>query len=782
MLVSTATHQNTRLMNYQKPPKNRQSKRKQQQDNNNLPKKVRLDTTRMNHQGRVKQTRDQKKLPEYQVTMAKSRPVHQNSQKSKLRIGTNQSTESHSIPTILNRVLDDIRKMDIEYAISSDKSAQMPEHKRLSIHGNFICIENIYKHLLVPKIHHLIQELSPVNDLKQQQTKYAMQIAELVKTYKVAQCDEMTHLMASCCLENPNISLFKMVINFFFARTGSKKGKLDRSTTHVCLMVCPSLSGDSVQMQSQWYEAEHKYAHSDLHCADGSYHQPPYLSNSEIYIADPCQHEFWSGSQWQQFISNIADQYLTPTGKDFKKITVKITPYHSGTTANELTTAKVQAAVTVNSDTTDYSSIPAYFYLAEFAANIAKKHKKLKKRAALITKQRLVRNGVKIPSFNTIKSKHRKKWSTNLVRVLAWKMNLDVKVLLRKDLAILTPKSEDYYQCMIDFLGKSPIESPQHVINMVKSFNKYGFPFPEPCSRYFLPSKEWLPGHIRHLVRIAKPEQSFSDSELIKVLRVLNPVELQDTYLRYLHEYLQNKLVKNQGPRALEKAFSTIRQGNIPLPAIEGITNWNILTLRKLADLCVKKFGGISAETVAPYPSVGKKEVIPTSPDEFAHWFLNKLTKYQFNFISFDSTLKAANLIVSISPIEGITFNPVPQKADWMLYYVYHYGFDKKEIYHQAPTNTVYQMLKRITSRKKHSELYDKLLYVSSTGCGLRSLSIIRSLKRHNIKLPDDLIDYSVKDQVTEMHARAKKLKESGWLAADIDLSHHRISRHRKAL
>lgn len=774
MLVSTAANRNTLLNDYQKPAENRQNKRKQQQDKNNPSKKIKLDTTRINHQGRVKQAGVQKKLPEYQVTMAKSQRIHQTSQKRKLRIDTKQSTERHSIPTILNRVLDDIRKMDIEYAISSDKSVQMPEHKRLSIHGNFTCVGRIYEHLLVPKIHHLIQELSPINDLKQQQTKYAMQIAELVKTYKVAQCDEMTHLMASCCLENPTISLFKMVISFFFARTESKKGRLNRSTTHVCLMVCPSLSGDSVQAQSQWYEAERKHAHSDLHCADGSYHQPSYMATSDIYIADPCQHEYWPGSQWQQFISSIADHYLTPTGKDFKKIKVQITPYHSETAVKELPVADIQA-VPVNRDTPDYSDMPAYFYLEEFVKKPINK-----KRATEITKQRLVRNGVKIPSFNTVKSKHRQKWSTNLIRVLAWKMTLDVKVLHREDLAIIDPESEDYYQYMIDFLGKSTIESSLHVINMTNSFNRHGFPFPEPCRRYFLPSKEWLPGHIRYLVRVAKPERSFSDYELIKVLKVLNPVELQDTYLRYLHEYLQNKLVKNQGSRVLENAIGHIRQGNIPLPAIEGITSWNILTLRKLADLCVEKFGGISAKTVAPYPSVGRKEVIPTSPDEFADWFLNKLTNCQFNFNNFDGRLKTANLIVNISPIEGITFNPVPQKADWMLYYVYQYGFDKKEIFHQTSSTTLYQMLKRITSPEKHSELYDKLLYLSSTWSGLRTHSYLRKLRTHNIKLPDDLMYYTGKSRIIEMHARAEKLKESGWLAADIDLSHHRISRHKK--
>ncbi|MBO9493930.1 hypothetical protein J7438_07500 [Thalassotalea sp. G20_0] len=773
MLVSTATNQNTRLMDYQKPQKNRQNKRKQQQDNNNPSKKVRLDTSRMNHQGRVKQTRDQKKLPEYQIAIAKGQPVRQNSQKSKLRINTNRSTESHSIPTILSKVLNDIRKMDIEYAITSDKSAQMPEHKRLSIHGNFTCVEKIYKYLLVPKIHNLIRELSPVNDLKQQQTKYAMQIAELVKTYKVAQCDEMTHLMASCCLKNPSISLFKMVISFFFARTGSKKGNLlEGTTTHVCLMVCPSLSGDSVQMQSQWYEAEHKHAHSDLCCADGSYHQPSYMANSEIYIADPCQHEFWPGSQWQQFISNIADQYLSPTGKDFKKIKVQITPYYSETAVKELPAIDIQA-VPVNRDTTDYSAIPAYFYLAEFVN---------KQQATEITKQKLIKNKVKIPSFNTVKSVYRKAWSIRLIRVMAWKMKLDIKTLYRQDLAIINPKSEDYYQYMIDFLAKSTVESSNHISNMAESFNLHGFPFPEPCSRYFLPSEKWLPGHIRHLLRVAKPERPLSDWEFIKVLRVLNPVESLDTYLLCLHEYLQNKLVKNNRGRILENALNSIKDGShpIPLPAIKGITSWNIFTLRKLADLCVEKFGGISIKMVTPHSSVGKKEIIPTSPGEFATWFLNRLTRYQFNFSNFDGKLKRTNRIVNISPIEGITFNPVPQKADWMLYYVYHYGFNKKEIYHQASTRTIYQMLKRITSRKKHSELYDKLLYVSSTGCDLRSLTVIRSLKEHNFKIPDDLMDYTVKDQVTEMHARAKKLKESGWLAADIDLSHHRISRHKK--
>ncbi|WBA79798.1 hypothetical protein [Endozoicomonas sp. GU-1] len=774
MHVSTAAHQNIRLTGYQKPPENRQKKRTQQQDKNNPLKKIKLETTRINHQEHDNQTRDQKKLPKYQVAIAKGQPIHQNSQKSKLQVDSKQSAETHSIPTILNRILDDIRKMDIEYAISSDKSAQMPEHKRLPIHGNFTCIGMIYEHLLVPKIHHLIQELSPVNDLKQHQAKYARHIAELVKTYKVAQCDEMTHLMASCCLENPDISLFKMVVSFFSARAIAKKGRMQRSSTHVCLLVCPRLSGDSVQMQSQWYEAEHKHAHSDLHCADGSYHQPSYMATSDIYIADPCQHEFWPGSQWQQFISNIADQYLTPTGKDFKKIKVQITPYHSEAAVMELPAEDVQTAP-VSSDTTDYSAMQVYSYLEEFVKKPINKP-----RAADITMQRLIRNSVKIPSFEIVKSSHRKKWSTNLIRVLAWKMNLDVKVLHRTDLAIINPKSEDYYQYMIDFLGKSTIESSMDVIKMTKSFNNHGFPFPEPCSRYFLPSEEWLPGHIRHLIRLAKPERSFSDYQLIKVLKVLNPVELQDTYLRYLHEYLQNKLVKNQGPRVLENAIGYIRRGKIPPPAIQGMTSWNILTLRKLADLCVKKFGGISAKMVVPDPSAGKKEVIPTSPNKFAHWFLNKLTNCQFDFNRFNGSLKTANRIVNITPIEGITFDPVPQKADWMLYYIYQFGFDKKEIYYQASSTTLYQLLKRITSPEKHTELYDRLLYLSSTCSGLHTHHYWKKLKEHNIKLPDDLMNYTVKSRIIEMQARAEKLKESGWLTANIDLSYHKKSKHKK--
>ncbi|WBA79797.1 hypothetical protein [Endozoicomonas sp. GU-1] len=780
MLVSAAAHHNRRLIDYKKAPKNHHNKRKQQQENNHPSKKVRLYTVRINHQGRIKQTGLKKKLPEYQVAMAKSQPVHQNSQIRKQQIDSKQSTESHSIPTILNRVLDDIRKMDIEYALGPDKSAQMPKHKRLSIHGNITCVEKIYQHLLVPKIHHLIQESSPINDVKQRQTQYAMQIAELVKTYKVAQCDEMTHLMASCCLENPTITLFKMVINFFFARTGSKKGKLDRSTTHVCLMVCPKLSGDSVQMQSQWYEAGYKHTYSDLYGADGSYHKPPYMATSDLYIADPCQYEYWPGSQWQQFISSIADQYLTPTGKDFKKIKVQITRYHSETAVNELPATDIQT-VPVNRASTDYSAIPAYFYLEEFVNKLRKKVQGEKQRAIEITKKRLVRNAVKIPAFDTVKSKHRKKWSTHLIRVLAWKMNLDVNVLCREDLAIINPKSEDYYQYIIDFLGKSIIESSKHINNMTNSFNKYGFPFPEPCRRCFLPSKKWLPGHIRHLLRVAKPERSLSDGELIKVLRVLNPVELQDTYLRYLHEYLQNKLVDNPGPRVLENALSSIKDGPhpIPLPAIAGFTNWNILTLRKLADLCVEKFGGISAKTVTAYPSVSKREVIPTSHDEFTAWFLHRLTNNQFNFNNFDGKLKTANLIIHIPPIEGITFNPVPKRADWILYYVYQYGFDKKEIFHQTSSTTLYQMLKRITSREKHSELYDRLLYLSSTWSDLKASSYLTTLRAHNIKLPDDLMYCTAKSRMIKMHARAEKLKESGWLAGDIDLSQHQTSKHK---
>ena len=102
MLVSTATHHDRRLIDYKKAPKSHQNKRKQQQEDDYPSKKVKLDTARINHQERVKQTGVKKKLPEYQVSMAKSQPIQQNSQISKLQIDSKQSTESHSIPTILN--------------------------------------------------------------------------------------------------------------------------------------------------------------------------------------------------------------------------------------------------------------------------------------------------------------------------------------------------------------------------------------------------------------------------------------------------------------------------------------------------------------------------------------------------------------------------------------------------------------------------------------------------------------------------------------------------------
>lgn len=779
MYVSTAANCNTRLAGDQLNPENRQNKRKKRHDTPPS-KRVRLDTAHTNHQGLAKLAKLakkeglQKKLPEYQVTIAKNQPVQQNTQKSKLQIDTQHRADSHSIPLILNNVLADIRKMDIEYAIYSDKSIQMPEHKRLPVHGNLVCVDKIYTYLLVPEIHHLIQRLSLIKDLKQQQADYATQIAALVKKYKVAQCDEMAHLMASLCLHNPAISLFKMVISFFRSRTPTGQGKLDQSTTHVCLMVCPHHSGQSILMHSQWYEAQYKGTHTSLLCADGSYHQPSYISTSDIYIADPCQDEYWPGNQWQQFISSITDQYITPTGKDYKKIKVQITPYHSETAVKESPVAK---AGPVKRKSKDCTALPAYRYLETFAGKAKKEVKGEKQRAIPTAKKRLVRDDIEIPSWDTIKPEHRNKWTASLIRVLAWKMNLKITVFFHDDLSIIDPGSEDYYQFMLELLRNSKLESARDFEIKSTSFNTHGFPFPEPCKRYFFPSEIWLPDHIRHLTRVAKPEKPLSDCELIKVLRVLNPVESPDTYLRYLHEYIQNKLVNNhQGTAVLANAISTLRKGKLPLPAIAGITSWNMPTLRNLANFCAEKFGGVSVETVAARPSVGKKDVIPSSPDEFSAWFLKKLTNNQFIFNNFSGKLKASNLIVNISPIKGITFNTVPQKSDWLLYYVYHYGFDKKEIYLQAPSHTLYQMLKRITSREKHSELFNRILYVCSTWCGFRSFSFINSLKKHNIKRPDDLLDYPVTAMMIEMHARAEKLKESGWLAADIDLSNPRAT------
>ena len=94
-----------------------------------------------------------------------------------------------------------------------------------------------------------------------------------------------------------------------------------RPKTHVCLMVCPSSSGDDVQAHCQWYETQHKHAHSDLLGPDGEYHQPSYLTKPDIYIADPCEHKYWSGSNWQQYIKYILSQYKMPADRKCKKNT-----------------------------------------------------------------------------------------------------------------------------------------------------------------------------------------------------------------------------------------------------------------------------------------------------------------------------------------------------------------------------------------------------------------------------------------------------------------------------
>ena len=169
-----------------------------------------------------------------------------------------------------------------------------------------------------------------------------------------------------------------------------------------------------------------------------------------------------------------------------------------------------------------------------------------------------------------------------------------------------------------------------------------------------------------------------------------------------------------------------------------------------------------------------KKTPIPSpeNKDEFRNWFLNKLKNNQFNFNTLSAKLKESGRLVTISSIEGIAFHKVPEKYDWLLYYVYHYGFDRKEIYDQAPTSTLYQMLRRITSREAHKDLYNRLLYVVSTRNGLKSLSFTDRMRKYGITLPADLTGLTLKDTLTEMHSRAEELKATGWLSADIDLLH----------
>ena len=351
-------------------------------------------------------------------------------------------------------------------------------------------------------------------------------------------------------------------------------------------------------------------------------------------------------------------------------------------------------------------------------------------------------------------------------------MNLDVKVLYRDDLEIIDPESQDYYQYMVAFLGQAKCESAGAINNMSNSFNSRGLLLPDPDLTHFSTSRKWMPGHIRHLIKVAKPERSFSDTELITILREMDPAKSKDKFLRYLHEYLQSKLANKRDVRIIQNACSTLSKGNIPLPAIEGVTQWSVPVVRELADMCFEKFGGIQPDTVIT-PPVDKKVPIP-SPEhknEFDQWFLKKLKSNQYNFDTFSAKLKESGRIVTISPIEGISFHDVPEKADWLLYYVYHHGFNRKEIDDNAFTNTLYQMLERIKSREKHLELYNSLIYIASTWSGLRSLAYIESLKRHNIRLPDDLINHTLKGRLIEMHQRAKALQESGWISADIDLT-----------
>lgn len=770
MFSTITTNNNTSPIQFHTTTANKR-KSKQEESVSALQKAIKLDINQINTCSHLQNKASQKKITTYQITPSNSHQSHKKMQQSTTLHKAQHITDNHPIQDLLESALINIRDMDIEYAITTSKADLMPENKRLPIHGNLVCVEKIYKQLLVPELHLLMQQLEPIKDQKHYLAEYAMKTAELVKKYKVAQCDEMTHLMASHCLQNTAISLFKMIISFYAERPDSCSGKLANPATHMCLIICPSHSGCSVQAQSQWYETEYKSAHSDLFSADGTYHQPSYITTSDIYIADPCQHEFWTGNQWQEFITNISDQYITPTGKDYKKIQVKIEPYHLKSTVTELPAVKIPTNL-VKRKVVDYSAMPAYSHLEEFSEKTSKKVRGEKQRGIELTLKRLKREQVEIPSWETVKKEYRKQWTTHLIRFSAWKMKLDVKVLYRDDLKIIDPKSADYYLFTVDLIGKSEFKSESSISNMANSFNHHKLPFPEPSHTHFSPSEEWLPGHIRHLIKTAFPKRALSNVELIKVLRVINPMKSNDTYLLYMHEYFQSKLANKQNTRLFENCCSTLSKGNIPLPAIEGMTQWSTPAVRKLAKICADKFGGIQPETIVPEPPLGKRTDIPHSPAEFLDWFLKKLTNNRFNFSEFSGKLKYSNYIVTIIPIEGIEFNSVPQKPDWLLYYIYHYGFDKKEIYEQAPTSTLYQMLIRIQSREKHTELYNNLLYAVSTRNSLRSLSYTENMKRHGLTLPEDLTELTLKGALSEMHKRAIKLQANGWLAPDIDLSH----------
>ena len=681
---------------------------------------------------------------------------------------------------------------DIFYPYSKDGDTDIPDRFIPHDFPNFRNKEHIYRRLLATELHKIMSKIEPMEKTKKN-TQYALKAAEAIKSRHVATCDEWTDLMASHLLKHEEVSLFKLTIDVMqprVKRSGELHSKSSHARTHVVLGVLPRQETEKMQAEIQWRNAEQCATLPTLLCA-GQYYKPEYLGNNTIYVMEPFSRKhFNTATQWQEFMAHIMDTYqlLRTEYKQLSehnaKLKVSVDFYAPTTTPPFIQPEKFlgletkRYASNIKSEPTASHSTqnPAIevddYDIRKFFTTYRSHAEKLKVQVGSYLEG--VRDVRKLPppQWPELREDRASTWSHTLVRYALFKLDIMGPDILDVNLfPLLKPDSNEYYQLLKAYLEKKESTDAKALIN---HWNCMKLKVAVPENGVFLPTQKWNIGHIEHLRRAVNPNHPLPSKRLLKVMQVIDSNKNNDLHLMYICEYIKIHLSPDTPEEFDFKNLSqmrTIRGGlasaQIPLPEMSGtrLKKWSAEVVRKIPEHM--GFKVTHSFKKSPNPITSKDlDFSNKSEDSFYQWFDKEVKKHSFGITRILGPRKYKNVMITPPRIEGIEFGDVLYKHDLVMLYAYKHGMNCAEIIEQAPPITVFKMLKMISDKKKHEELFINLLSVSAlrTQCPQNYMQYI---KRNHIQLPKHLAKKTHVACVGWLRNHAKVLTERGWYLPD---------------
>ena len=545
-----------------------------------------------------------------------------------------------------------------------------------------------------------------------------------------------------------------------------------------------------MQEEIQWRNAEQCATLPTLLYA-GQYYKPEYLGNKYVYVMEPFSRKYFNtATQWQEFMAHILNTYqlLRTEHKQLNEHNAKLrvsvdfyapttlAPFIHPDTFPGLGTKRYASNIKSEPTASHSNQRPATevddYDIRKFFTTYCSYAEKLKVQVGSYLEG--VRDVRKLPppQWPELREGRTSTWSHTLVRYALFKLDIMGPEVLDVTLfPLLKPDSDEYYQLLKAYLGKKESTNSKTLIN---HWNCMKLKISIPENGVFLPSQKWNIGHIEFIRREENPDHPLTSIRALSILKIIDSRKNNILYLKYICEYMRIYLC-SENPEIFEfKKISQVRSirnvftyAKIPLPEVGHVRlkKWSAEVIRK-----VPEYAGFTV-----VHSFKKGSVPETSSDlnfsnrsegSFYQWFDQEVLRRDFDLTRILGPRKYKNVMITPPRIEGIEFGDVLYKHDLVMLYAYKHGMNCAEIIEQAPPITVFKMLKMISDKKKHEELFMNLLSVSAlrTKCPQNYMQYI---KRNHIQLPKHLATKTHVACVEWLRNHAKVLTERGWYLPD---------------